>query len=543
MESGQSDHYFFHSDDGSFIRFKKKPFGKWGDKEMLPLHFVVPPHIVFDSTQENASGKFDWIPDEVMMQIIHYLMPTTLSNNNAEFVTFRMICKRFYILAAFRIESIESSFFKFVGNPIQLSKDWLIHPDFIENTVVIKNVAASLGRNNLCYLKFLRHFVNLKRISFPSFVSGLYCSVIPILSLHPKSNLMSSISQFPNIQTIHIDKDTSSEGLWYYDNFTMGESPFVKSTMSFFDCTNSANLGDSVLNKTQLFSSHVSVDVRCKSRKRPIVLPTSPVATLLTITFDQMDCVQDENSQFVFPSRGTRQYYFLRPIPADFPKLEKIQLCFAQEVPINFINSIIFGLINPNPCMADAKALKILEFHFENNEINDDLLHHITNLVQNQPKLFAWYSFEIQTNARNYSTDHQHFASFAKTLDPIYHLSIQTKQILSSEQACIGAYSLSFKRTGLFSIPNSLPWRLFQNLYNLDLSENRLANLPDSLDQLTKLNSLNLNNNKLTCLPSVVIRLTTLRMLKLKLNRIRSLPLALLQAKLKIHADDGIEWI
>ena len=58
----------------------------------------------------------------------------------------------------------------------------------------------------------------------------------------------------------------------------------------------------------------------------------------------------------------------------------------------------------------------------------------------------------------------------------------------------------------------------------LDLSENQLTDLPESIRNLTLLRVLNLNNNRLAALPESISNLTPLTMLSLGNNRLTAIP-------------------
>ena len=65
---------------------------------------------------------------------------------------------------------------------------------------------------------------------------------------------------------------------------------------------------------------------------------------------------------------------------------------------------------------------------------------------------------------------------------------------------------------------------LFTNLHTLNLGENRLTTLPDSIFALTNLRELYLYGNLLTTLPNSICNLTNLRILYLNENRLTTLP-------------------
>jgi GTPase SAR1 family protein len=78
------------------------------------------------------------------------------------------------------------------------------------------------------------------------------------------------------------------------------------------------------------------------------------------------------------------------------------------------------------------------------------------------------------------------------------------------------------KKPKLIELPDSLG-QLTQ-LQSLDLSRNQLTALPEWLDQLTQLQSLDLSRNQLTALPEWLNQLTQLQSLDLSRNQLRVLP-------------------
>jgi len=82
--------------------------------------------------------------------------------------------------------------------------------------------------------------------------------------------------------------------------------------------------------------------------------------------------------------------------------------------------------------------------------------------------------------------------------------------------------SLNLFNNQLTALPESLGQ--LKQLQSLDLSRNQLAALPESLGQLTQLQSLNLSSNRLTALPESLGQLTQLESLNLSGNRLTALP-------------------
>ncbi|QUY43156.1 COR domain-containing protein [Acaryochloris marina] len=82
--------------------------------------------------------------------------------------------------------------------------------------------------------------------------------------------------------------------------------------------------------------------------------------------------------------------------------------------------------------------------------------------------------------------------------------------------------SLNLRSNQLTALPESLG-RLSQ-LQTLDLTNNQLTALPESLGRLSQLQSLNLSNNQLTALPESLGQLSQLQSLNLSSNQLTALP-------------------
>jgi Leucine-rich repeat (LRR) protein len=85
-----------------------------------------------------------------------------------------------------------------------------------------------------------------------------------------------------------------------------------------------------------------------------------------------------------------------------------------------------------------------------------------------------------------------------------------------------GATELDLRNMELTELPDSL-WQLTA-LQSLDLSYNKLAALPEALGQLSALQSLVLGENQLTALPEALGQLTALQTLYLLDNKLTALP-------------------
>ncbi|XP_041980782.1 leucine-rich repeat-containing protein 1 [Aricia agestis] len=75
--------------------------------------------------------------------------------------------------------------------------------------------------------------------------------------------------------------------------------------------------------------------------------------------------------------------------------------------------------------------------------------------------------------------------------------------------------------------------RLIANLRLLDLSGNKLKELPKSIWKLQNLVSLKVNNNALTRLPAALGRISSLRYLTVSQNHLQALPCSLMQCRLE----------
>lgn len=83
--------------------------------------------------------------------------------------------------------------------------------------------------------------------------------------------------------------------------------------------------------------------------------------------------------------------------------------------------------------------------------------------------------------------------------------------------------NLSLLGNQLPQLPNNFTESI-ANLVYLDLSDNRLSNLPDSVNMLKMLTYLSLDNNQFFYLPNVVCELSSLKTLKAHKNHIRCVP-------------------
>ena len=81
--------------------------------------------------------------------------------------------------------------------------------------------------------------------------------------------------------------------------------------------------------------------------------------------------------------------------------------------------------------------------------------------------------------------------------------------------------SLNLRNNSLSTLPESIVQ--LSNLQSLDLSNNLLSTLPESIVQLSNLQSLNLRNNSLSTLPESIVQLTNLQSLDLRNNELNTL--------------------
>jgi Leucine-rich repeat (LRR) protein len=81
---------------------------------------------------------------------------------------------------------------------------------------------------------------------------------------------------------------------------------------------------------------------------------------------------------------------------------------------------------------------------------------------------------------------------------------------------------MDFGRTTLSTLSPSVG--KLQNLTQLYLNDNVLAELPDELGNCNKLEYINADRNKLTALPASIGRMSSLKWLRLNNNQLASLP-------------------
>ena len=104
---------------------------------------------------------------------------------------------------------------------------------------------------------------------------------------------------------------------------------------------------------------------------------------------------------------------------------------------------------------------------------------------------------------------------------------------------CILKCFLNLRNNSLSEIPNSIT-RL-TNLQSLDLRHNSLSEIPDSITRLTNLKSLDLSNNSLSTIPESITRLTNLKTLYLNSNSISAIPESItrLQKLTRLNLDEN----
>ena len=98
----------------------------------------------------------------------------------------------------------------------------------------------------------------------------------------------------------------------------------------------------------------------------------------------------------------------------------------------------------------------------------------------------------------------------------------QTVTILGEEHDIETTISLELDNNNLISLPESIDNLI--NLTDLDLSNNQLSSLPRNIRSLKKLTNLNLSNNELDYLSRNIISLTNLTNLNLSGNQLKTLP-------------------
>lgn len=90
-----------------------------------------------------------------------------------------------------------------------------------------------------------------------------------------------------------------------------------------------------------------------------------------------------------------------------------------------------------------------------------------------------------------------------------------------------GSADLDLSGLGLATIPDSLAQ--LTNLQTVELRRNRLTAIPESLAHLSKLEHLSLSNNQLTVIPDFLVQPTNLRRLNLSYNQLTAIPDSLAQ--------------
>ncbi|MFT6923043.1 MAG: leucine-rich repeat protein SHOC2 [Crocinitomicaceae bacterium] len=83
-------------------------------------------------------------------------------------------------------------------------------------------------------------------------------------------------------------------------------------------------------------------------------------------------------------------------------------------------------------------------------------------------------------------------------------------------------YGLSLSKMRLDSVPEELS--KFQNLIHLDLSKNKLRELPNFIGDMSKITILNLEKNKFTSMPNELCRMKNVERLILNRNFLGTLP-------------------
>eukprot|EP00808_Paulinella_micropora_P003517 g72648.t1 len=117
--------------------------------------------------------------------------------------------------------------------------------------------------------------------------------------------------------------------------------------------------------------------------------------------------------------------------------------------------------------------------------------------------------------------------------------SASARQLASLLRGELSADTTELRLTGLgLRLEDAAVWRALGGLTQLtvlDLSNNLLTDLPDSLEKLSSLRILFVSKNKLESMPAVLGRLSGLAMLSLRDNALRALP--------KRSVSAGVSWL
>ncbi|MGL4912344.1 MAG: hypothetical protein ACRC3Y_07920, partial [Romboutsia sp.] len=160
----------------------------------------------------------------------------------------------------------------------------------------------------------------------------------------------------------------------------------------------------------------------------------------------------------------------------------------------------------------DFMGLATLDYNIFNYLLNLEILNiSNTNANINTSSNFVHLNNLIRLTTliaeNNYFTDYSAFALLTNLIGNLTTIDLQN------------TYSLA-KPFSMLSISSGdiTPLTMFINLTSLNLSNNSLSTLPDSIDNLSNLSSLNLSNNKLLSLPYQIGNLSSLITLDLSDN-------------------------